>query len=71
MRPRHPDKGLEALIRDAEAQGWVAQHNPKTGYYKLRCECGLHLKWVKKTPSGANYEKNLRAWLQRQSCWKG
>jgi hypothetical protein len=36
-RRRHPKKELEALIREAEAQGWRV--DSKTGYFKLKCSC--------------------------------
>lgn len=68
-RPRHPDKGLEKVVRNAEERDWQATHNPKTGYYRLKCPCGNHMKWVAKTPSNPNYERNLRSWLERCDCW--
>jgi len=40
-------------------------------YFKLYCPCPQkHLKTVHLTPSGANYARNLRKWLERQSCWE-
>ena len=67
-RPRHPRKELEQLLRDAELQGWQVT---KGRYFKLACPCPQrHLKWVHLTPSGANYERNLRAELARSTCWR-
>ncbi len=68
-RPRHVNKELEQVIQDAEAKSWGVTHNPKTGYYRLTCPCGVHMKWLAKTPSGVRYEKNLRGWLARTGCW--
>jgi hypothetical protein len=68
-RPRHPDKDIEAVLREAEAHGWRVERNK--GYYKAKCPCGRHANWsIKLTPSNPNYAKNLAAWFQRQSCWE-
>jgi hypothetical protein len=57
-RPRHPIKELEALLREVERRGW---HVDKTGtYFKLRCPCRKHMRWVHLTPSGADYVKDVR-----------
>ena len=67
-RPRHPSKELETVIQDAENHGWRAEK--PAAYFKLYCPCDeYHWKTVVVTPSGANYEKNLRKWFERQSCW--
>jgi len=31
----------------------------------------MHRKTVHLTPSDPNYVRNLRQWLERQSCWNG
>ncbi len=69
-RPRHPDKHLDQLLRDAESQGWRVKKGTK--YYKLLCPCsGKHAKWsVHLTPSNPNYERNLRQWLADNTCWQ-
>jgi hypothetical protein len=68
-RPRHPDKDLEAVLRDAEARLWHVTRDKR--YYIMRCSCHeKHQKTVKLTPSGSRYELNLRKWLERQSCWR-
>lgn len=69
-RPRHPDKGLEELLRSLEQQDWFVEKCRK--YYKTKCPppCGRCLKTVKLTPSDPNYLKNLREWFRRSGCWK-
>ena len=67
-RGRHQTPALERLIRDAEARGWSAVRRA-SGYFMLRCPCGLHQTMVHKTPSDPNYEKNKRKWLERTGCW--
>jgi len=67
-RPRHQDKDLEAVLRDAEVRDWQVTKDKK--YFKLWCPCpGQHRKTVHLTPSGSRYEMNLRKWLERQPCW--
>jgi hypothetical protein len=68
-RPRHQDKDIEVVLREAEARGWTVYRDK--GYYKAKCPCGQHANWsIKLTPSNPNYAKNLAAWFQRQSCWE-
>jgi hypothetical protein len=67
-RQRHPIKELETVLRDAEARGWRVERG---GYFMMKCPCTeRHMKTVHLTPSNPNYERNLRAWLARCSCWK-
>jgi hypothetical protein len=68
-RPRHPVKELEALLQEAESQGWRAERGK--GYYKLLCPNPCKCwKTVHLTPSGARYEENLRHKLARDTCWE-
>ena len=68
-RPRHTRPELEAVLREAEAQGWRVQKGKK--YFKMYCPCAdEHLKTVKLTPSSPGYERNLRGQLKRATCWK-
>jgi hypothetical protein len=69
-RPRHPDKDLEEIIREAERHNWRASKGRK--YFELLCpsKCGQHYRWVHLTPSDPHYALNLRKWLERQPCWK-
>jgi hypothetical protein len=67
-RPRHQAKELEAILRDAERRGW--QVDKGSGYFRMRCPCGNHQRWVHLTPSSPNYGLNLRKWLERQPCWQ-
>lgn len=68
-RPKHPDRELEAILREAEGREWRVE-KPST-YFRLRCPCpGRHQRWVHLTPSDPNYGKNLRHWLGRLDCWR-
>lgn len=65
-RPRHPDKEIEDVLRQAENHGWT--FGLGNGYWKGRCGCGTHLKSVAKTPSGGYYVNRLLQWFKR-NCW--
>lgn len=71
-RPRHPDKDLERVLREAESQRngpWRVDRGK--GYYRMWCPCpAKHKKTVRLTPSDPRYERNLRAWLRRETCWE-
>lgn len=68
-RPRHPDKGLEAVLREAERQGWRVERGRR--YYKMKCPCDdKHLKTVHISPSDPNYLRNLTGLLKRETCWE-
>ena len=67
-RRKHPDKDLEKVLKDAEAQGWRIKDK---NYFKMYCPCpGKHLKSVHLTPSDPNYLRNLLKKLLRDTCWK-
>ncbi|MGW5878477.1 hypothetical protein ACWFMI_18195 [Nocardiopsis terrae] len=69
VRPRHPDKDLESVLKGAEARGWRVERRKK--YYKMYCPCqDKHFKTVKLSPSGANYLKDLLGQLRRATCWE-
>jgi hypothetical protein len=68
-RPRHPRKELEALLKEAERKGWRVVKGSK--YFKMYCQCSdQHWTTVHLTPSGPNYERNLRGLLRRETCWE-
>jgi hypothetical protein len=75
-RPRHPRKELEALLKEAESNGWRVTKGRR--YYTIWCPCpGRHRETVHLTPSGSNYERNLRAHLRNlrahlrlTTCWE-
>lgn len=70
-RPKHPDKDLEALLKEAENKGWRVTKGGN-GHYKMYCPCYLKcMKTVACTPSTTNYLKNLLKQLQRATCWGG
>ncbi|MQA85065.1 MAG: hypothetical protein GEV03_10690 [Streptosporangiales bacterium] len=67
MRPRHPVKELERLLREAELRGWRAEGG--RNYFRLRCPCGNHQRWVLVTPSDPDYEWRAWGWLRQTGCW--
>jgi len=68
VRPKHPKPELEAILKQAEIQGWRVDRGKK--YYKMFCPCKVHFKTVHLSPSDPNYPLNLRKWLTRTGCWK-
>lgn len=66
-RPRHPEKDLEATLREAERKGWKVTKGKK--YYRMRCACGIHQRTVHVSPSDPNYRRSLVGWLNRTGCW--
>lgn len=68
-RPRHPKKELEAVLQEAERQGWIPKRGKK--YFKMYCPCpGKHIKTVKLSPSDPNYTQHLLGQLSRATCWE-
>lgn len=67
VRPRHPIKELEEVLKEAESKGWEVSKDKK--YFKMKCPCGDHLKSVHLTPSNPNYKRNLLGQLGRATCW--
>lgn len=67
-RPRHPDKELELILKEAEDKGWRVGRGNK--YYKMYCPCAdQHTKTVKITPR-SGYLRNLLGQLRRATCWE-
>lgn len=68
-RPRHPDKTLERLLRDAENQGWKVVKGRK--YYKAYCPCPERCKeTIHLTPSNSNYGRNKRNRMSKCPAWR-
>lgn len=66
-RPRHQNKELEAILVDAERQGWRVVRANK---FKMYCPCPeKHMATIALTPSGSNYAVNRRNALDRDTCW--
>jgi len=65
---KHPKKDLEAVLAEFDAAGWKVDDPPT--YYRVRCPCGKHMRWIHLTPSGARYGKNALHWLYRQPCYE-
>lgn len=64
---KHPRKDLEALLGEFHEAGWTIE-NPPT-YYRVRCPCGKHQRWVHLTPSSPHYAKHVIQWLYNQTCY--
>jgi hypothetical protein len=59
-RPKHQNKELERVLREAEEKGWRVEKRPNR-YFKMKCPCDQqHMKAVKLSPSNPYYEKQLR-----------
>jgi hypothetical protein len=70
-RLKHPRKDLERVLREAEAQPVPWRVTRGQGYFIMWCGCpDKHKKTVRLTPSDPNYERNLRGWLRRSTCWE-
>lgn len=65
---KHPDADLEALLNEFDRAGWRITDPPK--YYRVRCPCGEHMRWIHLTPSGAKYKLDAQRWLYRQPCFR-
>jgi len=59
-------KEIEQLLEAFDEAEWRIEDPPK--YYRVKCPCGLHQRWIHLTPSGAHYIKNALAWMHRQGC---
>lgn len=48
---------------------WTVDEKPnKKGYFKVRCPCGRHLKWLHKTPSNPNYYREFIHKMRQLGC---
>ena len=66
---RHPRKDLERVLEEFAAHGWRIDDPPK--YYRLRCPCARHSRWLHLTPSNPHYGEEALQWAKR-TCpkWK-
>ncbi len=48
------DKERRRAIELLEEHGWTADSITGKGYTKLLCGCGVHTRFIPKTPSGPN-----------------
>lgn len=60
---KHPRKEFEAVLDQFHELGWRIDDPPK--YYRLRCPCGLHMRWFHLTPSNPNYGVEALQWAKR------
>jgi hypothetical protein len=67
---KHQHKDGEALLKEFDSQGWTISRNK--GYYMVRCpeSCGQHSKTVRLTPSGPDYFKRCKRFVENNTCWK-
>lgn len=69
VRPRHKIKEFEAVLKEAEAKGWIIKLGGN-GHYKMYCPCSLKCKkTMASTPSDPNALRNLLGQLNRATCW--
>jgi hypothetical protein len=53
----------------AKELGWrVAAQPNKKGYFKMWCPCGLHSKWLHKTPSNPHYYREYIQKMRSLGC---
>ncbi|SEN89313.1 hypothetical protein SAMN05660976_08549 [Nonomuraea pusilla] len=70
MPPRHPNKEIREVLKEAEEQGWRVEP-PKGRYWSIWCPCeDRHKSTIKISPSNPNYVRELRKKLNRETCWK-
>lgn len=62
------NKDVEALLQEFADAGWTVTDSAK--YYRVKCPCGAHQRWIHLTPSGGNYTRNASKWLYRQPCMR-
>lgn len=60
------NKDIGQLLKLFDEAGWAIDDPPT--YYRVRCPCGDHMRWIHLTPSGANCIRNAVKWLDRQQC---
>lgn len=67
-RPRHQTKEFEALLRNAEDNGWRVEKGGR--YFKCLCPCS-EKHWVKVvlTPSSGRTLANVRAQFAKCASW--
>lgn len=61
-------KDVEAVLQKFHEADWRVVNPPK--YYKVECDCGVHYRWIHKTPSNPRYCNEALQWLSRQPCVK-
>jgi len=64
---RHPKKDGQRVLDEFAKAGWRIDNPPK--YYRVRCPCGSHLRYIHLTPSNPQYWTEALAWLHRQPCY--
>ena len=69
-RPKHPRKELEAILVVIEDEGGWRVDKPGK-YFRCRCPCGQHSKYVHLTPSNPRHGDEALRYCKRQSCWGG
>jgi len=60
------DNEREDVYRVADELDWDIDDNPNSrGYFKMKCPCGDHMRWLHKTPSNPNYYAQVIAYMRR------
>jgi hypothetical protein len=68
-RDKHPRKGLEKLLREAEARDCRVETRGKGKPFKVKCPCPEgHYETIHRTP-GQSYEMRKRNILEGWPCW--
>ncbi len=64
------DKDIQDLLRWFQQRGWTELPARGVGYTGVRSPCGLHQRWIHKSPSSAYYVNHAKQWALDQSCSK-
>jgi hypothetical protein len=68
-RPKHNDKDLENLLKEAENKNWRVDGGGNK-HFKMFCPCHeKHKKTIATTPSSGRYLQRTRTLLENQTCW--
>jgi hypothetical protein len=64
------DNDIQDLLRWFQQRGWTELPARGVGYTGVRSPCGLHQRWIHKSPSSAYYVNHAKQWALDQSCPK-
>jgi hypothetical protein len=68
---KRSDEEIQDLLRWLQQRGWTEVPLRGGGYTGIRCPCGLHQRWIDKSPSGSSYVNHAKQWALNLPCSKG
>jgi hypothetical protein len=69
-KDKRGDNDIQDLLRWFQQRGWTEVPARGVGYTGIRSPCGLHQRWIHKSPSSAYYVNHAKQWALDQSCSK-